>query len=85
TAKKTAKKATKKVAKKAAKKVTKKATKKVVKKSSAKKTAKKIAKPAPTHQQIEEAAYYRYLERCAKGIPGDSASDWATAVSQLTS
>ncbi len=75
-AKKTTKKVAKKIpAKKAAKKTTKKAAKKAVAKS----------KPIPTHQQIEEAAYYCYLERCEKGLPGDSQTDWIMAVSQLTS
>lgn len=86
--KKTAKKAAKKVAKKTAKKAAKKVAKKVPAKKAAKKTAKKAvakSKPIPTHQQIEEAAYYCFLERCEKGLPGDSRTDWIMAVNQLTS
>ena len=91
-AKKAAKKVTKTTAKKAAKKVTKKTVKKAAKKAPAKKAAvkkvakkKPAAKAAPLHHEIAERAYYCYLERCAKGIPGDSAGDWAAAEKQLTS
>lgn len=88
-AKKAPKKVTKKTAKKAvtkvAKKTAKKAAKKAAKTTSTKKTAKKAtAMAAPLPHQIAEAAYYCYLERCAKGLPGDSDTDWAAAVKQLS-
>ena len=87
--KKAAKKVIKKAAKKAVTKVAKKAAKKITKKAAKTTPAKKVAKEsaartAPLPHQIAEAAYYCYLERCAKGLPGDSNSDWASAVKQLS-
>jgi len=75
-AKKTAKKTTNKVAKKAAKKITKKTTKRATKK-----TAKKVTrKKAPSIEEIQLTAYSIYLNRLAKGTPGNEIDDWEAAV-----
>lgn len=79
-----AKKGAKKAAKKAPKKkVAKKAAKKPSKKVTAKKVVKKAPKKAASHpvtrEQIELTSYFIYLERAAKGLPGDSYSDWVSA------
>jgi hypothetical protein len=85
------KKATKKTAAK------KTAAKKAAKKSAAKKSATpgKTAKskaPAkegpptvPSLAQLQEAAYFHYLERLRTGSAGDPGTDWASAVAQFES
>lgn len=84
-AKKAAKKVTKKVAKKAVKKVTKKAAKKVAKKAPKSEVSAEapVAKPAPSHEEIEKEAFFKYLRRCELGIPGTPEDDWAAALAEL--
>ena len=88
-AKKTAKKATKKVAaKKATKKVAKKAAKKSAKKATKKVTAVEqelnlTPKPAPTFEELKQAAYLNYLDRTQNGSPGSPQTDWAKAERDL--
>jgi hypothetical protein len=85
------KKATKKTAAK------KTAAKKAAKKTAAKKAAtpRKTAKSkataeqgsgtVPTLAQLQEAAYFHYLERLRTGSAGDPGTDWAAAVAQFES
>ncbi|MGJ8674180.1 hypothetical protein [Rubritalea sp.] len=98
-AKKTAKKATaKKTATKVAKKTAKKATKKVAAKKTTKKTAKKatkkakavdqeldlvVAKVTPTYDDLQQAAYFNYMERLKSGHPGTPELDWTKAEQDL--
>ncbi|MFC5049649.1 hypothetical protein ACFPK9_03315 [Rubritalea spongiae] len=97
-AKKTAKKATvKKTAKKAAKKTATKASKKVAPKKTTKKSAKKASKKAkaaeqeldltpkqaPTYDELQQAAYFNYMERLKKGKPGTPELDWTKAEQDL--
>lgn len=70
---------TKKVAKKAATKVAKKAAKKAVKKAT---STKKVV--AFSHEEISTAAYYIYIDRVSKGIPGNEKSDWIAAERSLS-
>jgi hypothetical protein len=84
-AKKATKKATKKVAakktaKKAAKKPAKKATKKVV---AVEQELDLANKPAPNYEELQEAAYYNYIERLKQGKPGTPELDWAKAEKDL--
>ena len=97
--KKTAKKAAvkKTAAKKTAKKTVKKATKKVASKKSAKKAAKKATKKvkaveqeldlkpksAPTYDELQQAAYFNYMERLKSGKPGTPELDWSKAEQDL--
>lgn len=37
----------------------------------------------PTHEQIGRRAYEIYLDRCQRGQPGNSQSDWAQAEAEL--
>jgi upstream activation factor subunit UAF30 len=59
-------------AKKAAKKA-------AAKKEAAPKAEKSTPKP-PKEKDVAKAAYLNYLDRKAKGLPGDQDSDWHAAV-----
>lgn len=62
--------------KKAAGKSVKPATKAAVRKP----TRRKVAMPEiPSVPDIETAAYFHYLDRIARGLPGDALGDWLAA------
>ena len=90
TAKKAATKSTKKTAKKTTKKVaSKKAVKKVTKKAAKKITAESqelelVAKIAPSYDELQQAAYFNYMERLKNGRPGTPELDWSKAQQDLT-
>jgi hypothetical protein len=79
--------AAKKTAKKAAKKATaRKNTKKAAQEApeDAPKSARTRKEPSPSDlANLWEAAYYRYLDRLEKGLPGDELGDWLAAESEL--
>ncbi|PQJ29590.1 hypothetical protein [Rubritalea profundi] len=90
----TTKKLATKTAKKAVKKATKKAGAKKLTKKAAKKTVKKVSKvtlklnlktkTAPTAEEIQQAAYFNYVERIQSGLSGSPEHDWAKAEQDLT-
>lgn len=89
--KKTAKKAaTKKVAaKKTAKKAAKKTTKKVAKKATKKVKAVEpeldlTPKSEPSYDELQQAAYFNYMERLKSGQPGTPELDWSKAKRDLS-
>lgn len=62
------------------------AAKKAVKPAATHKTttrAAKSGKTMPSHEEISRKAHEVYLERLAKGLPGDSESDWHRALELL--
>jgi hypothetical protein len=46
--------------------------------------ANSVTEAKPSSEQIRARAYQIYAERAAKGVPGDAASDWLKAESELT-
>ncbi|MGW8315916.1 MAG: hypothetical protein ACWGNV_09975 [Bacteroidales bacterium] len=59
---------------------------KASKPAASKKTATKSArtgKKVPSHEEISQKAHEIYMDRVAKGEPGDPDSDWHKAVDQL--
>lgn len=73
----------------ASKKPTKKALKKKAAKekkpASKKKGSKKASPKTPTHEEIAALAYDLYRDRVAKGLPGDSHTDWLAAETKFQS
>ena len=58
----------------------KKAAKKTAAKKEAAPKAEKSAPKPPKEKDVAKAAYLNYLDRKAKGLPGDQDSDWHAAV-----
>ncbi|MCU0796684.1 MAG: hypothetical protein MUF31_12215 [Akkermansiaceae bacterium] len=72
-------------AKKAAKKTAAKKSTATKKTAKVKKVATASAKEIPTLAQLQEAAYFHFLERLRTGSAGDPGTDWAAAVAQFES